>query len=99
MGSVMKRCAYCIDDVNDQAMVCRSCGRTCLEGCAQLMYIGAGWVLGQTDRQTLGIWNVISGGALTEEFEASDKGHRKASNRVDALQRQGGTSFGVGVLF
>jgi hypothetical protein len=88
----MKKCHYCAEDIKDDALVCRYCGRPCLQDAKSISYLGPLYALGREVSGSFALWNVASGGGPTFIAENTDRGWKTAYGKFKSLHKEQSTS-------
>ena len=79
-GGSLKKCVFCAEEVQDEAKVCRYCGRSFLDRAREISHSEGDYALGTTD-QSYAIWSVSAGGSPKEEFSPDEAGWSRAWGR------------------
>jgi hypothetical protein len=98
----VKQCPYCAEEIRDEAIVCRWCGRPWIIGAQKVSYLRAAWTLGVADLidggEAYAIWNNVSGGQPIETFTHDNRGWHRAWSRYQTAEAKASNPSGTGWL-
>src|SRR5438874_2609157 len=73
----MKRCPFCAEQLQDEARLCRFCGRALPVDCSQLTRFGSRFAIGGLTTGGYAIWNLQTGDAV-RRYEPGEKNWQQA---------------------
>jgi hypothetical protein len=83
------RCLFCAEEIQDEAVVCRHCGRNVLVGAVKIELRGTRYALGDSTSNEWAIWNIETGGQALARYPRGEVGWKQAWDQLQAWEGSG----------
>lgn len=101
MTGATKACVYCLEEIPNEALVCRSCARPYITDVQKIAYLGRVMALGKSS-EGYAMWNMVTGGQPVKTYKENPAGWNRAwTNYISSEQKASGMGSGwfVGGFF
>jgi hypothetical protein len=90
----MKACVHCAEQIQDDASVCRHCGRPVPQQAEKISHRGSRYGVGTTS-DSYAVWDLAAGGQPQARFEKSEEGWTQAWAFFQSSESAGGVPVAV----
>lgn len=83
----MRSCVHCAEEIQDEAAVCKHCGRAVPTGATKISHRAGSFGIGPMD-EAYGVWDLQHGGPPLAQFDKSEDGWAQAWTRFQQASVQ-----------